>query len=133
MGRFWDYIQNKFPTTVIRSKGLFWLDSRPGQAISWSQAGGSLKSVLVYGGLACHMKSEYNIWHLLIIKSILNRLGIKNLEIEKELVFIGQEMDQQSIERDLDFCLATENELFSEKWKKGNEDAWPVQRVYPLE
>ena len=41
---FWDYIQNKFPTTVIRSKGLFWLDTRPGQAISWSQAGGSLKA-----------------------------------------------------------------------------------------
>ena len=23
--RFWDYIQNKFPATIIRSKGLFWL------------------------------------------------------------------------------------------------------------
>ena len=44
--RFWDYIQNKFPANVIRSKGLFWLASRPGQAISWSQAGGSwLKNI----------------------------------------------------------------------------------------
>ena len=34
--RFWDYVQRKFPTTIIRSKGLFWLSSRPGQAMVWS-------------------------------------------------------------------------------------------------
>ena len=38
--RFWDYLQNKFPTSIIRSKGLFWLSSRPDQALVWSQAGG---------------------------------------------------------------------------------------------
>ena len=37
-------MQNRFPNSVIRSKGLFWLASRPGQALSWSQAGGSLKA-----------------------------------------------------------------------------------------
>ena len=42
--RFWDFIQNKFPNNIIRSKGLFWLASRPDQALIWSQAGGSLKS-----------------------------------------------------------------------------------------
>ena len=33
--RFWNYIQNDFPHNVIRSKGLFWLDSRPNQAMNW--------------------------------------------------------------------------------------------------
>ena len=42
--RFLDYVQNKFPTNVIRSKGLFWLGSRSDQAIIWSTAGGSIKS-----------------------------------------------------------------------------------------
>ena len=42
--RFWDYVQNKFPTSIIRSKGMFWLASRSAQAISWSQAGGSLNA-----------------------------------------------------------------------------------------
>ena len=37
-------LQNKFPTSIIRSKGLFWLSSRPDQALVWSQAGGSLKA-----------------------------------------------------------------------------------------
>ena len=34
----------QFPNTIIRSKGLFWLASRPGQALVWGQAGGSLKA-----------------------------------------------------------------------------------------
>ena len=42
--RFWNFINNTFPNTVIRRKGLFWLASRPAQAINWSQAGGSVKS-----------------------------------------------------------------------------------------
>lgn len=42
--RFWYYVAEKFPTTTIRSKGLFWILSKPDQAISWSQAGGSLKA-----------------------------------------------------------------------------------------
>lgn len=42
--RFWKYVQTEFPATIIRSKGLFWLASRPEQAMAWSQAGGSLKA-----------------------------------------------------------------------------------------
>ena len=42
--RFWNFIQNEFPHNIIRSKGLFWLDSRPNQALTWGQAGGSLKA-----------------------------------------------------------------------------------------
>ena len=42
--RFWNYVQDKFPNTIIRSKGLFWLASRPEQALVWSQAGGSLRA-----------------------------------------------------------------------------------------
>ena len=42
--RFWNFVQSEFPNNIIRSKGLFWLASRPNQALIWSQAGGSLKS-----------------------------------------------------------------------------------------
>ncbi|MCL4162566.1 UNVERIFIED_CONTAM: hypothetical protein GTU68_005027, partial [Idotea baltica] len=42
--RFWHFVQNDFPTSIIRSKGLFWISSRPAQAMSWGQAGGSLKA-----------------------------------------------------------------------------------------
>ena len=42
--RFWDYLSKNWPANVIRSKGLFWIASRPRQAINWSQAGGSLRA-----------------------------------------------------------------------------------------
>ena len=42
--RFWKYVQYQFPSNIIRSKGLFWLASRPEQALVWSQAGGSIKA-----------------------------------------------------------------------------------------
>ena len=42
--RFRDFVQHKFPMNVIRSKGLFWMASRPEQALIWGQAGGSLRT-----------------------------------------------------------------------------------------
>lgn len=42
--RFWKFVQQGFPLSIIRSKGLFWLGSRPDQALIWGQAGGSLKA-----------------------------------------------------------------------------------------
>src|SRR5690606_29439774 len=41
--RFLDYVNHRFPRNIIRSKGLFWLASRPDQALVWSSAGGSCK------------------------------------------------------------------------------------------
>ena len=41
--RLFNYFNERFPNTVIRSKGFFWLASRPDEAQVWSQAGGSLR------------------------------------------------------------------------------------------
>ena len=42
--RFWQYINRDWDAGIFRSKGLFWLASRPNDAINWSQAGGSLRA-----------------------------------------------------------------------------------------
>ena len=42
--RFLEFVQNNFPENILRSKGLFWIDSRPDQALIWSSAGGSVKT-----------------------------------------------------------------------------------------
>lgn len=42
--RFWNYVNDEWDASIIRSKGLFWLASRPDSALSWSQAGGSLRA-----------------------------------------------------------------------------------------
>ena len=133
--RFWDYIQNKFPANIIRSKGLFWLASRPGQAISWSQAGGSLKpdsagvwwSSMPYGKRIQYMSFVENQNH---IESTWDEFYGDR---KNELVFIGQEMDEDLIRKELAECLVNDDEIENKDWKVGYKDSWPVQRVYPLE
>ena len=44
-------------------------------------------------------------------------------------IFIGQEMDEQSIKADLDKCLSTDIEISNESWKKASHDSWPVART----
>ena len=133
--RFWDYIQNKFPANIIRSKGLFWLASRPGQAISWSQAGGSLKadsagvwwSSMPYGKRIQYMSFVENQNH---IESTWDEFYGDR---KNELVFIGQEMDEELIRKELAECLVNDEEIENKDLKVGYKDSWPVQRVYPLE
>ena len=132
--RFWDYVQNKFPTTIIRSKGMFWLTSRPEQAISWSQAGGSLNADSV-GVWWSSMPFDERIKYLSFVEN--QKLIEKDWDKEfgdrkNELVFIGQDMDEQLIRAQLDYCLSTEDEINTKKWKEGFEDPWPVQRINPI-
>jgi G3E family GTPase len=130
--RFWNYIQHKFPNTIIRSKGLFWLASRPGQALIWGQAGGSLKA------------DSAGVWwsSMPFQERIRNIVFIENqdeIEVDwhqdfgdrkNEIVFIGQNMDEKQIRLDLTSCLSKNEELDTLKWKSGFNDQWPVERVY---
>ena len=52
------------------------------------------------------------------------------MEIENEIVFIGQEMDKEKIRQELDQCLSSEEEILSNDWKSGmfTSDEWPVER-----
>ena len=87
--RFWEFVQTKFPTSIIRSKGLFWLSSRPEQALNWSQAGGSLKADSV-GVWWCSMPFEKRTQYLSFIENqkLLNLGGIKHLVTEKMKLYL---------------------------------------------
>jgi len=133
--RFWHYVENKFPTTVIRSKGLFWLASRPEQALVWSQAGGSLKADSA-GVWWSSMPYEKRIDYVAFIenqKQIESGWDKSFGDRINEIVFIGQDMEVEEIKADLENCLSTENELNEGKWKSGYDDLWPVHRAYALE
>jgi G3E family GTPase len=132
--KFWNYVQQKFPSTIIRSKGLFWLASRPDQALVWSQAGGSLKADSAgvwWSSMAYEERSQYPSF-------IENQQDIesewhKNFGDRKnEIVFIGQNMDEAKIISDLEDCLYSDEELKDENWKLGYDDEWPVQRTKDL-
>lgn len=130
--RLWNYVQKHFPFTVIRSKGMFWISSRPEQALVWGQAGGSLKADSA-GVWWDSMPWEQRIRYVAFLENqqlIESDWSEKYGDRKNELVFIGQNMDEEKIRKDLDDCLATDKELESGRWKEGYEDAWPVQKAY---
>lgn len=129
--RFFEFIQNDFPSTVIRSKGMFWLASRPDQALIWGQAGGSLKTDSAgvwWSSMTFEDRIRYApfVENQELIESDWDKLfGDRKTEI----VFIGQDMNEAKIRRSLDLCLSSELEINSNKWMNGYDDNWPVERT----
>lgn len=115
--RFWEYLSAKWPANVIRSKGLFWLASRPEQALMWSQAGGSLKAE-PYGRWWASvpmreraLNEAYMENQELIMQNWDKQFGDRN----NELVIIGQELDQEQLSKELETCICSDAELSAYK------------------
>tara|TARA_Y100000310_G_C20700589_1_gene829498 strand:+ start:3229 stop:4458 length:1230 start_codon:yes stop_codon:yes gene_type:complete len=126
--RFMNYISEHFPTTIIRSKGIFWLASRSEQAILWSQAGGSLRAE-IYGRWWASVPFKERALNPAYMENqdlIQSRWDPKWGDRMNELVFIGQDMDKERISADLTRCLITENE--TDDFNEGQKfiDRWPL-------
>ena len=130
--KFLDFVQQKFPLNVIRSKGLFWIASRNDQALNFSSAGGSIKADAAGVWWASMPFSE----RIKYASFIDNQEEIesgweKDFGDRKiELVFIGQNLNVDAITHELDLCLLNENELVD--LKSGNlslEDRWPIPNL----
>lgn len=99
---------------LIRSKGYFWLASRPQFAGQWSQAGGMAS----YGFAGMFWRSiPKEDWptdpeSLAEIKSQWEEpFG----DMRQEMVFIGQKLDQHAMTKALDDCLLPEKDLLKGK------------------
>ncbi|MEO1654228.1 MAG: GTP-binding protein [Bacteroidota bacterium] len=132
--RFSHYVEQNFPTNIIRSKGLFWLASRPEQALIWSQAGGSLKADSAgvwWSSMPYEKRIQFGVF-LENQKHIESSWDKMFGDRKNEIVIIGQDMDETQIKAELDACLLNEAELKKGKWITGYKDDWAVERVYPL-
>ena len=99
---------------LLRSKGYFWLGSRPEYAGQWSQAGG----IAHYGFAGMFWKAlpkknwptdkEY-------LASIEKQWVEPFGDMRQELVFIGQELNQSDMIEALDACLLGEEEVLRGK------------------
>ena len=129
--RFWKYLQENFNENIIRSKGLFWLASRPNQALIWSQAGGSLRaeSAGVWWSSMTFQERIQSISFVENQEEIEKDWDIRYGDRKNEIVFIGKNMDQELITKELNMCLLNEIELQEKSWEKGYLDKWPVERV----
>ena len=125
--KFHEFLHNtKQYGKLIRSKGFFWLATRPEYAGQWSQAGGIAR----YGFAGLFWKAvpkkdwpedeEY-------LASIKNQWVEPFGDMRQELVFIGQGLDQEKMIQKLDDCLLTEEEVLKgrEYWAT-LEDPFPA-------
>jgi len=124
--RFWAYVSEGWPAEVIRSKGLFWLASRPADALNWGQAGGSLRAESAGSWWAAIERPELHPAFRENRELILSRWDKRFQDRINELVFIGQNLDEARIRQELQACLCTEAEVG--QWQHGGQfaDPWPA-------
>lgn len=127
--RLWHYLNKEFPQNIIRSKGIFYLAAMPNQAINFSQAGGSLRIDLAGVWWASMQRREREQY----VDYLENKIEI-DAEWDKdfgdrknELVFIGQEMDNEELKKSLSTCLLNDSEI--KDYQTGNGFTNPFENV----
>lgn len=107
--RFWDLIHSEWEG-VVRSKGYFWLGSRPELVGLWSQAGGACRHgpAGYWWDTVPREHWPSNPEHRALIEE---KLQGEWGDRRQELVFIGMEMDETDLRAKLDLCLLTDDEM----------------------
>jgi G3E family GTPase len=125
--RFWKYLNESYPTSIIRAKGLFWLASRPDDALNFSQAGGSSrleKAGVLWISMSFSERIQYQSF-------VDNREYIKSKwdkqwgDRTNEIVFIGQDIAKENLIADLENCLLQDSDQPQFEGSKGFSDPFP--------
>jgi len=111
--RLWREANSAWPG-VLRSKGFFWLATRPALVGEWSSAGGIL-----------HLGAVGSWWSAVpeshwpddpeMLAHIRAQFQDPWGDRRQELVFIGQDLDEAAVRRRLDACLLTPDELETDR------------------
>jgi len=113
--KFYDFLHQEWPCgKLIRSKGYFWLASRPQFAGSWSQAGGIARhgfAGMFWRAVPQNRWPEDEESRQMIMENWVEPFG----DMRQELVFIGQNMDEAEVKGMLDDCLISDEELLAGK------------------
>lgn len=110
--RFKEYLSKNWDAGIVRSKGFFWLASRKNEALLLSQAGGSIVVERIGSWWASFPTKERNQHPSFQANEeyIMGRWDKKWGDRMNEIVFIGQDMDEKKIRREMGDCLCTDIE-----------------------
>jgi G3E family GTPase len=131
--RFWQLIRQDFPQSIIRSKGLFWIASRPDQALNWSQAGGSMKAEGAGVWWATMPLGERMTFQNFAENqdSIEERWTVEFGDRLTEMVFIGINLDENLVRIELEKCICTEEEIvLMQSGMFKTDDDFPIEKQY---
>ncbi|WNN37030.1 zinc metallochaperone GTPase ZigA (plasmid) [Pantoea agglomerans] len=114
--RFWHAVNHQLDG-VIRSKGYFWLASRPEYAAMWSQAGAVARQGYAGRWWVSVPRTEWP-QDADSLNFIAEQWQEGTGDARQELVFIGIEMDEKSVRAALDHALLTPHEMAAgpEQW-----------------
>ena len=126
--RLWTYLNEAYPSGIIRAKGLFWLASRPDDALNFSQAGGSTrmeKAGVWWASMSFNERISYQVF--VDNKDFIESKWSKQWgDRMNELVFIGQDVDKEKMTVDLEKCLLQSNEQYLFENKMAFNDPFPI-------
>ncbi|MDR5171174.1 GTP-binding protein [Methylobacillus flagellatus] len=130
--RLWRWFSREWPN-VVRSKGHFWIASRPAYCGSWSQAGCITRHGPAGYWWAATPKAYWpeDRESLSIIRS---RFSGEFGDRQQEIVLIGSKMDEADLRREFDHCLLTDAELMlgMQAWADF-DDPFPIWDRQPEE
>lgn len=109
--RFFDFIDRPWLNgKLLRSKGFFWLASKPTDAGSWSQAGGLMRHGFAGRWWRFVPKNQWP-QDQESTAAIMENWAASVGDCRQELVFIGQNIDFAQLKSGLDDCLLTDAEM----------------------
>jgi len=109
--RFFDLINQTWVNgKLLRSKGFFWLASKPTDAGSWSQAGGLMRHGFAGRWWRFVPKNQWP-QDQESTAAIMENWTASVGDCRQELVFIGQNIDFVQLKSALDDCLLTDAEM----------------------
>ncbi|MBA3582074.1 MAG: GTP-binding protein [Gammaproteobacteria bacterium] len=109
--RFYNFLSQGWNNgTLLRSKGYFWLATRPDYAGAWSQAGGLMHHGVAGLWWAAVAEDQWP-QHPADIQRILEKSVEPFGDRRQEIVFIGQNIDEASAREQLNACLLTDEEM----------------------
>lgn len=117
--RFFNFIDRPWPNgKLLRSKGFFWLASKPEEAGSWSQAGGLMRHGFAGRWWRFVPKNQWP-QDEESTAAIMKNWRAATGDCRQELVFIGQDIDFNQLTAELEACLLTDAEmaLGVESWR----------------
>jgi G3E family GTPase len=124
--RFATALKTDWPGNVLRSKGFFWLASRPDAAGEWSQAGGIVRhgpAGIWWAAAPCEHWPQDPEYRARIEAEFDGEYGDRR----QEIVFIGQHLEPDAIRAILDACLLNDTEMAAgpQAWRLF-EDPFPA-------
>jgi len=126
--RLWQWFNQEW-SGVVRSKGRYWIASRPELCATWSQAGAVTRTELA-GMWWVATPKEYWPEDAETLQHIHTRMQGPYGDRQQELVLIGIAMDKTALTAAFDDCLLTEAEiaLGMDAWRQFSDPfpAWSV-------